>query len=44
MSLNIKEMIYHKEGKIFFAPYFKEYDITEYILEITKEMKNQKED
>ena len=34
MSVNIKEMIYLRDNRIYFTPYLKEYDITDHIQEL----------
>ncbi|MHA2639880.1 hypothetical protein ACXZ7Z_04980 [Streptococcus agalactiae] len=38
MSVNIKEMIYLRDNRIYFTPYLKEYDITEHIQELMEEL------
>lgn len=38
MSVNIKEMIYLRDNRIYFAPYLKEYDITDHIQELMEEL------
>ncbi|CAD0147149.1 conserved protein of unknown function [Streptococcus thermophilus] len=38
MSVNIKEMIYLRDNRIYFTPYLKEYDITDYIQELMEEL------
>ncbi|MFV8064324.1 hypothetical protein AB1F57_02045 [Streptococcus sp. ZY1909104] len=38
MSVNIKEMIYLRDNRIYFTPYLKEYDITDHIQELMEEL------
>ena len=38
MSVNVKEMIYLKDNRIYFTPYLKEYDITDHIQELMEEL------
>lgn len=38
MSVNIKEMIYLRNNRIYFTPYLKEYDITDHIQELMEEL------
>lgn len=38
MSVNIKEMIYLRDNRIYFTPYLKEYDITNHIQELMEEL------
>ena len=38
MTVNIKEMIYLRDNRIYFTPYLKEYDITDYIQELMEEL------
>ncbi|HHL0504799.1 TPA: hypothetical protein ACQ0AM_001782 [Streptococcus agalactiae] len=38
MSVNIKEMIYLRDNRIYFTPYLKEYDITDHIQELIEEL------
>ena len=38
MSVNIKEMIYLRDNRIYFTPYLKEYDITDHIQEQMEEL------
>ena len=42
MPMNVKEMIYIKEERIFFSPDKLEYDITDYIGELIKELEKLK--
>ena len=43
MSVNMEEMIYIKDDRIIFTPYLKEYDITEYVQELTEELSKLKD-
>ena len=36
MSVKVEEMIYIKDDRILFTPYLKEYDITDYVQELTE--------
>ena len=38
MSVNIKEMIYLRDNRIYFTPYLKEYDIADHIQELMEEL------
>lgn len=38
MSVNIKEMIYLRDNRIYFTPYLKEYDITDHIQELMEKL------
>lgn len=38
MSVDIKEMIYLRDNRIYFTPYLKEYDITDHIQELMEEL------
>ncbi len=38
MSVNVKEMIYFRDNRIYFTPHHKEYDITDYIQELMEEL------
>ncbi len=38
MTVNVKEMIYLRDNRIYFTPYLKEYDITDYIQELMEEL------
>ena len=38
MSVNIKEMIYLRDNRIYFTPYLKEYDITDHIQELIEQL------
>lgn len=38
MSVNIKEMIYLRDNRIYFTPYLKEYDITDHIQELMEQL------
>ncbi|HFS6091864.1 TPA: hypothetical protein ACJ3JJ_000202 [Streptococcus agalactiae] len=38
MSVNVKEMIYLKDNRIYFTPHHKEYDITDYIQELMEQL------
>ena len=38
MSVNIKEMIYLRDNRIYFTPYLKEFDITDHIQELMEEL------
>ena len=42
MSLKVKEMIYLKGERIYFTPYLKEYDITDYIQELIEQFEELK--
>ncbi|MFH6711391.1 hypothetical protein [Streptococcus suis] len=43
MSVKVEEMIYIQDDRILFTPYLKEYDITDYIQELTEELSKLKE-
>ncbi|GEM_PF-1419405 len=43
MSVKVEEMIYIQDDRILFTPYLKEYDITDYVQELTKELSKLKE-
>ena len=38
MSVNIKEMIYLRDNRIYFTPYLREYDITVHIQELMEQL------
>lgn len=38
MTVTVKEMIYLRDNRIYFTPYLKEYDITDHIQELIKEL------
>ncbi|HGC6422255.1 hypothetical protein Si103_01882 [Streptococcus infantarius subsp. infantarius] len=38
MSVNIKEMIYLRDNRIYFTPYLNEYDITDHIQELMEQL------
>ena len=38
MSVNIKEMIYLRDNRIYFTPYLREYDITDHIQELMEQL------
>ena len=43
MSVKVEEMIYIKDNRILFTPYLKEYDITDYVQELTEELSKLKD-
>ena len=43
MSVIVEEMIYIKDDRILFTPYLKEYDITDYVQELTEELSKLKD-
>ena len=43
MSVKVEEMIYIKDERILFTPYLKEYDITDYVQELTEELSKLKD-
>ena len=43
MSVKVEEMIYLKDDRILFTPYLKEYDITDYVQELTEELSKLKD-
>lgn len=38
MTVNVNEMIYLKDNRIYFTPYLKEYDITDHIKELMEQL------
>ena len=38
MTVNVNEMIYLKDNRIYFRPYLKEYDITDHIQELMEQL------
>ncbi len=42
MTVNVKEMIYLRDNRIYFTPYLKEYDITDYIQELMEQLEELK--
>ncbi|MGX7234419.1 hypothetical protein [Enterococcus italicus] len=42
MSVNIKEMIYLRDNRIYFTPYLREYDITDHIQELMEQLEELK--
>ena len=38
MTVNVKEMIYLRDNRIYFTPYLKEYDITDHIQVLMEEV------
>ena len=38
MTVNVKEMIYPRDNRIYFTPYLKEYDITDHIQELMEQL------
>lgn len=38
MTVNVKEMIYLRDNRIYFIPYLKEFDITDHIQELMEEL------
>lgn len=38
MTVNVKEMIYLRDNRIYFTPYLKEYDITDHIQELMEQL------
>ena len=43
MSVKVEEMIYIKDDRILFTTYLKEYDITDYVQELTEELSKLKD-
>ena len=43
MSVKVEEMIYIKDDRILFTPNLKEYDITDYVQELTEELSKLKD-
>lgn len=43
MATNIEEMIYIKDNRIYFAPFLKEYDVTDHVTTLLEELKRLKE-
>ena len=43
MSVKVEEMIYIKDDRILFTPYLKEYDITDYVQELSEELSKLKD-
>ena len=43
MSVKVEEMIYIKDDRILLTPYLKEYDITDYVQELTEELSKLKD-
>ena len=43
LAVKVEEMIYIKDDRILFTPYLKEYDITDYVQELTEELSKLKE-
>ncbi|MDI5990276.1 hypothetical protein [Streptococcus equi] len=42
MTVTVKEMIYLRDNRIYFTPYFKEYDITDHIQELMEQLEELK--
>ena len=38
MTVNVNEMIYLKDNRIYFTPYLKAYDLTDHIQELMEEL------
>ena len=42
MTVNVKEMIYLRDNRIYFTHYLKEYDITDHIQELMEQLEELK--
>ncbi len=38
MSVKVEEMIYLRNDRIYFTPYLKEYDVTDYVQELVEKL------